>query len=194
MIYVKYKQNKSAQQIESYSFLAPPLSRRGPLDVGELEYISKALGLEKDDVVAHSWCVNGPEWRGLMLKSAADVLAVVPNQALLGDKDVGIIGPNMNDSNEQGNDSSPDFEVRAFCPLDSPFEDPATGSLNAGLAQWLIEDGLAPKQGYTVKQGTAVGRSGLIVISGQIDCDNNLKVWVGGSCTTCINGTANFTR
>ena len=36
-------------------------------------------------------------------------------------------------------------------------EDPVTGSLNAGVAQWLIGAGLAPKE-YIASQGTALGR------------------------------------
>jgi len=36
-------------------------------------------------------------------------------------------------------------------------EDPVTGSLNAGLAQWLVPAGYLP-QHYVAAQGTAIGR------------------------------------
>ena len=42
-----------------------------------------------------------------------------------------------------------------------PTEDPVTGSLNAGLAQWLIGAGLAPAR-YVAAQGTALGRAGRV--------------------------------
>ena len=62
-------------------------------------------------------------------------------------------------------------------------EDPVTGSLNAGLAQWLIADGLAPKR-YVASQGTALGRAGRVFIE-QVGED----IWVGGAAVTCISGT-----
>ena len=43
-----------------------------------------------------------------------------------------------------------DFEVRAFFPGNTGLtEDPVTGSLNAALAQWLIEAGHAPAASAT---------------------------------------------
>eukprot|EP00603_Paraphysomonas_imperforata_P001486 CAMPEP_0114446606 /NCGR_PEP_ID=MMETSP0103-20121206/19306_1 /TAXON_ID=37642 ORGANISM="Paraphysomonas imperforata, Strain PA2" /NCGR_SAMPLE_ID=MMETSP0103 /ASSEMBLY_ACC=CAM_ASM_000201 /LENGTH=104 /DNA_ID=CAMNT_0001618415 /DNA_START=33 /DNA_END=344 /DNA_ORIENTATION=+ len=93
---------------------------------------------------------------------------------MLGDKDVGIIGPRIvpDDATSDGchEEGAFDFEVRAFCPLDNPFEDPATGSLNAGLAQWLLghEQGSQFRTGYRVRQGTCVNRTGDIVITA--DC------------------------
>lgn len=142
--------------------------------------------------MAHSWCDNGPPWIGLLLKSADRILSVNPSQTLLGGRDVGIIGPLLRVGDHEGDESDQyDFEVRAFCPLDSPFEDPATGSLNAGLAQWLLEAGLAPKGGYEVRQGTVVGRTGRIKILVEGE-EEGMVVWVGGTCSTCISGIAQF--
>lgn len=61
-------------------------------------------------------------------------------------------------------------------------EDPATGSLNAGVAQWLLAEGLAPNR-YVVSQGTAIGRAGRIHIERQGD-----EIWVGGAVALCIEG------
>ena len=72
--------------------------------------------------------------------------------------------------------------MRAFCAGEGMPEDPVTGSLNAGLAQWLIGDGLAPAR-YVASQGTAMGRAGRVAIE-QIGDD----IWVGGSAVTCISG------
>ena len=63
-------------------------------------------------------------------------------------------------------------------------EDPATGSLNASLAQWLIAEGLAPTH-YLASQGESLGRAARI----RIAQDSHAQVWVGGHAVTCIEGT-----
>ena len=74
------------------------------------------------------------------------------------------------------------FEVRAFVPTLGVPEDPVTGSLNAGLAQWLIGAGLAPER-YVASQGTALGRSGR-VFAERVGADT----WIGGHSVTCVEG------
>jgi PhzF family phenazine biosynthesis protein len=76
------------------------------------------------------------------------------------------------------------FEVRAFAPSVGAPEDPVTGSLNAGIGQWLIGEGVAPAS-YVAAQGTRLGRSGRV----HIDADA-ADVWVGGNTTTIMDGTA----
>ena len=73
-----------------------------------------------------------------------------------------------------------DIEVRAFM---QSCEDPVTGSLNASLAQWLIEDGYLPES-YTASQGMCLDRAGRI----NIERDTSGQIWVGGSMVTCIDG------
>lgn len=72
--------------------------------------------------------------------------------------------------------------MRAFIAGDGMQEDPVTGSLNAGLAQWLMAQGLAPAR-YTVSQGTAMGRAGRVAIERVGD-----DIWVGGAAVTCLSG------
>lgn len=74
------------------------------------------------------------------------------------------------------------FEVRAFIAGDGAPEDPATGSLNAGVAQWLLGDGLAPNR-YVVSQGTAMGRAGRIRVEQEGE-----QIWIGGAVAVCIEG------
>ena len=75
------------------------------------------------------------------------------------------------------------FEVRAFFPGNSGMvEDPVTGSLNAGLAQWLISAGHAPPR-YIASQGTVLGRAGRIYVE---SADG--EIWIGGQSVTCIDG------
>ncbi|HEY5518854.1 MAG TPA: PhzF family phenazine biosynthesis protein, partial [Cellulomonas sp.] len=62
-------------------------------------------------------------------------------------------------------------------------EDPVTGSLNAGLARWLIPAGVLPAR-YTVAQGAALRRDGRVHVE-QVGAD----IWIGGDTVTCISGT-----
>ncbi len=157
------------------AFAAPPLRRTGPLDADTLVRVTAALGLADDDVVAHQWVDNGPGWCALMLASAERVLAARPDRPALGGFKVGLVGPRP-----PGSDT--DFEVRAFVPSLGVPEDPVTGSLNAGLAQWLMAAGLAGEH-YTVRQGTALGRDGRVFLDRVGD-----DIWVGGEVAGCIEG------
>ena len=78
---------------------------------------------------------------------------------------------------------APLIEVRAFAAPVGVNEDPVTGSLNASLAQWLIEAGELPAH-YVASQGTAMGRAGRVHVAR----DAAGQVWVGGDCVGCIRG------
>ena len=75
-----------------------------------------------------------------------------------------------------------DVEVRAFVPTLGVQEDPVTGSLNAGLAQWLIGSGVMPAR-YVASQGTAMGRAGRVHVE-QRDGD----IWIGGDSVALVEG------
>jgi PhzF family phenazine biosynthesis protein len=159
------------------AFAAPPLKQSGPLPADELARITQGLGLLPQDVLAHSWCDNGPQWRGLMLRNAQAVLAVQPVATLLQGMEVGIIG-----AYPGGHDCA--FEVRAFFPgVLGLAEDAVTGSLNAALAQWLIGSGQAPSD-YVVSQGTAMRRQGRVFVQKQ-----GADIWIGGHSVVCIDGS-----
>lgn len=164
------------QRHERLAFAAPPLIKSGPLSDADLHVIAHGLGVARRDIVAHSWCDNGPNWRGVMLRSAEQVLALKPNAAVLAGLDVGVVGAHS------AGDAQ--FEVRAFFPGNNGLtEDPVTGSLNAALAQWLVAAGLAPTR-YVAAQGTAMQRKGRVHVERDVDG----TVWVGGACVTCIGG------
>lgn len=156
------------------AFAAPPLTRFGPVEEPLRRQLAAALRVADADIVDASWLVNGPEWIGVLLASAGHVLAIEPDYAAMGDLKVGIIGP------RGGGDT--DFEVRTFLPGDAIFEDPVTGSFNAGAAQWLIGTGRAPET-YVAAQGTVLGRAGRIHVHAE-----DGEIWVGGKSTTCIRG------
>lgn len=175
------------------AFAAPPLIQSGPLPEADVQLIARGLGVARSDVVAHAWCDNGPRWRGVLLRSAAQVLALQPDGAVLAGLDVGVVGPRGKVGVVGATDAATDsatgteaiaFEVRAFLPGHSGLmEDPVTGSLNAALAQWLIGAGLAPAR-YIASQGTALGRAGRVHVQ-----QDGADIWVGGHTATCISGT-----
>ena len=171
---------------ERLAFAAPPLIKSGPLPEDDVMLIARGLGVARSDITAHAWCDNGPNWRGVMLRSAAQVLALRPDAAVLAGLDIGVVGPRGKVGVVGPQDAGDtQFEVRAFFPGNNGLtEDPVTGSLNAALAQWLIGTGLAPER-YVAAQGTALAREGRVHI--QRDADGT--VWVGGASVTCINGT-----
>jgi PhzF family phenazine biosynthesis protein len=135
-----------------------------------------ALGLAREEILGHEWADNGPGWLALRLESAERVLAIRPESARLDGLAVGVVGPHP-----AGAECA--FEVRAFIPDAGVAEDPVTGSLNAGIAQWLIGAGLAPER-YVAAQGTAMGRAGRVLVERVGD-----DVWIGGATATLIEGT-----
>ena len=139
-----------------------------------VEHIASVLGIERAEIVDAQWVANGPEWVGVLLASAEAVLALRPGVV---DLDVGVVGPHPAGAPEA-------FEVRAFFPKEgSTVEDPVTGSLNASLAQWLLDSGRASAP-YVASQGAALGRSGRVHISRDADG----TIWVGGGTVTCVAG------
>ncbi|WP_432483066.1 PhzF family phenazine biosynthesis protein [Kineococcus esterisolvens] len=157
-------------------FAAPPLLRTGPLEEEVLERAVRALGVAREEVVDHRWVDNGPGWAAVQLASARAVLDVEVDAAALGDLPLGVVG-----AHPAGSEHA--VEVRAFVPGMGVPEDPVTGSLNAGIAQWLTGSGALPPD-YTATQGARVGRAGVVRVR---TVDGG--VWVGGDSTTCVEGT-----
>ncbi|MBD8495385.1 PhzF family phenazine biosynthesis protein [Pseudomonas syringae] len=163
---------------DQLAFTAPPLLRSGPVDAERLARIRDALGLGVNEVLEARWVDNGAGWVALHLANRARVLALQPDFSRLGDLVVGVFGAFEPDID--GDEA--DFEVRAFIGGDGMPEDPVTGSLNAGIARWLFEEGLVPER-YRVSQGTALGRRGRVQVERMGD-----DIWIGGSSVTCIEG------
>lgn len=161
---------------DELSFRAPALLREGPLDPGDVDRAARALGIPAERIVAHQWVDNGPGWAAVQLASADEVLALEPDYPALRELMLGVVGAYPEGSPRQ-------FEVRAFAGPVGVTEDPVTGSLNAGLAQWLIGNGTAPRS-YTAGQGARVGRRGTVTLR-----EEDGAIWVGGRSTTCIRGT-----
>ncbi len=158
------------------AFAAPPLRRTGPLEPAILARVVEGLRVAPDALVDANWVDNGPGWLAVLLRSRDAVLALRPDYPAIAGMRVGVVAPW--DGEKDGQDAQ--FEVRAFTA--AGYEDPVTGSLNAGLAQWLIGSGIAPPM-YVASQGTALGREGRVHV-----VQDGTDLWIGGAVTTCIAG------
>ncbi|SMO64264.1 PhzF family phenazine biosynthesis protein [Paracoccus laeviglucosivorans] len=158
---------------DGLAFAAPPLLRSGPVEAALLEQLYAALGVTPDEVQGTEWIDNGPGWIGVLLKDHARLMSLRPDSPELAHLKVGICAPCA------GGDAA--FEVRAF--YNPGAEDPVTGSLNAGLAQWLLGAGIATAP-YVARQGTALGRDGRVQVTQDDDA-----IWIGGNVVTCITGS-----
>ena len=157
------------------AFAAPPLVRSGPADAAVVDRIAAGLRVPAAEILAAEWVDNGPGWVAARLRDADAVLALRPDFAAMGELNVGVVG-----AYPAGGDA--DVEIRAFCPSLAVPEDPVTGSLNAGIAQWLIGTGELPDR-YTASQGTALGRRGRVHVERDGDA-----IWIGGATSTTICG------
>jgi PhzF family phenazine biosynthesis protein len=153
------------------TFAAPPAT---PEEIDEATRAKVAASLRVDPAVilATQRVAKTPGWIAALFASREEVLALQPDFAAMGDLKIGAVAPTAK--------GEADFEVRGFVP--GIGEDPVTGSLNAGLARWLIGTGRAPAR-YTAAQGTAIGRAGRIYLE-----QEGANIWVGGDCVTCITG------
>ncbi len=160
------------------AFAAPPLRRTGALAPELLARIAHGLGVAPDALRTAQHVDNGPGWVAVLLGSRAEVLALRPDFAALDGLFLGVVAP----WDPERDGTAAQFEVRAFVAGSSIAEDPVTGSLNAGIAQWLIGAGLAPPA-YVARQGTALGRAGAVHVR-QEDGD----IWIGGSIVDVVDG------
>jgi PhzF family phenazine biosynthesis protein len=162
------------------AFAAPPLRRSGPADDAALrDQVRRTLRLPDAAIQRLQWVDNGPGWLAALLPDAATVRSLKPDFVAMGDLKLGVVG-----AFPAGSECA--FEVRAFVPTLGVKEDPVTGSLNAGLAQWLIDEGLAP-EAYVAAQGSALGRAGRVHVQ-RLGED----VWIGGAVTDVVRGTVDL--
>ena len=188
--------------MQRLAFAAPPLRQSAP-DSALLAQIMQALGVAPEQVLATQNLDNGLVWLTLLLDSVETVLALTPDLRALEHlkADVGIAAlypaepapPLIARANREAKafgrtlaapaSDAPALEVRAFAVDMGVSEDPVTGSLQAGLAQWLIAEGRLQAP-YVASQGVCLGRAGLVYV----ERDEHGQIWVGGDCVTCIDG------
>jgi len=93
LIPVRVERESTDSHSRRLAFLAPPLTRTGPLEPDVLQWAISGLGIHEDDVVDHQWLVNGPHPAGLVLRDADVVLGIEPDYEALQGLEVGVIGP-----------------------------------------------------------------------------------------------------
>lgn len=157
------------------AFAAPPLKRSGPVGAAEREQAIASLRIAPEALLDLEWVDNGPGWMVARLADAASVLALQPDFVAMQGLKLGVVGAHAAGGECQ-------FEVRAFVPDLGIPEDPVTGSLNAGLALWLQERGLAGDS-YVAAQGAALGRAGRVHVRRDAEA-----TWIGGDVTPLIHG------
>jgi PhzF family phenazine biosynthesis protein len=167
------------------AFGAPPLKRSAP-GAAMLPQVAAALGLKASQVIAAQTLDNGPAWIALLLDNPQTVLKLSPDHVAL--KHLGVkVGVAAIYEGPADAANAPLLEVRAFAAASGIPEDPVTGSLNASLAQWLIDEGHLPAR-YLAAQGACLRRAGRV----HIEQDQRGQVWVGGESVTCISGTVSL--
>jgi PhzF family phenazine biosynthesis protein len=159
------------------AFAAPPLRRSGQVAPELVARIAQGLKVAPTTIKAAQWIDNGPGWVAVMFASREEILGLRPDFPAFAGQPVGVVAPW--DPDRDGTEAN--FEVRGFISTRSA-EDPVTGSLNAGLGQWLIGSGIAPDR-YVVSQGTVLGRAGRVHVDRA-----DKEIWIGGDTVTCIDG------
>ncbi|HWX11523.1 MAG TPA: PhzF family phenazine biosynthesis protein [Trinickia sp.] len=174
------------------AFAAPPATIT-PL--AETEYGALKEALRTDDIdfsrIPPTAVDNGVAWLAVGVASPETCVCVTPEPAALlrtvqraGTNGLALYAPHP-----AGGPAT--FEVRCIVVENdlSIYEDPVTGSANAGLASLFAARACRPGERYTVRQGTALGRDGRVFV--EYD-DARGKTWIGGAATTVIDGTINL--
>jgi PhzF family phenazine biosynthesis protein len=164
---------------DGLAFREPRMLRWGPVDESDLQRVAGALGIARDEILDATWCDNGPGFMAVRLASARRVLEVSIGPSL--HLDLGIVGLYPPESPAA-------LEVRAAWPEHgSIVEDPATGSLNAAVARWLVDQGLL-RTPYVATQGAAIGRAARF----DVTQDPDGSILVGGRSATLVAGTVDL--
>ena len=172
----------------SLAFAAPAACIE-PLGSEDLLALKAALRSDEIDFNDMPPCCidNGTPWLAVGLASPEACVSIEPDPAAMSRivQKVGMTGLAFYALHGPGGPAA--LEVRCIV-VDSEFaiyEDPATGSANAGLASLFAIHGRRPATRYTVRQGTAIGREGSVTV----EYDDNGTIWIGGHSTTIVDGT-----
>lgn len=172
----------------SMAFAAPP-ARIEPLDGADLQALKIALRSDEIDFIDMPPCCidNGAPWLAVGVATPEACVSIAPDSAAMSQivQKVGATGLALYARHAPSGPAA--LEVRCIV-VDSEFaiyEDPVTGSANAGLARLFDLHRRRPAARYTVRQGTAIGREGRVVV----DYDDSGTIWIGGHSTTIIDGT-----
>lgn len=179
----------AAREDGSIAFAAPP-ARIESLGAEELAALRAALPCDEIDFNVLPPCRidNGATWLAIGVASpetcvSLDIGSAAFSRAV---QKTGMSGVAFYASH--ASDGPATLEVRCIV-VDSEiavYEDPVTGSANAGLACLFAARERRPARHYTVRQGTAIGRAGRVTV----DYGDDGRIWIGGHSSTIFDGTA----
>ena len=149
--------------------------------------LAKAIAGRETGALPATIIDNGPHWLLVELIDEAQVRGMVPDLPAIAalTTAAGTVGLAVFARVEH-----PDCQVvvRAFCPADGIPEDPVTGSANASIGAWLLQNDALPARRYVASQGRELGRDGRV----EVEVDEAGEVWIGGRTQTVIRGSVDW--
>lgn len=184
---VKISVTKNEKQDDSILSFCLPSYSIDDIDSKFFKDIEHALGiLSVQSLKSPKLLKVGPDWVILQLKEGSDVINLQPDlmeikelSTRYGWTGIEVFGPNPDGT----------FEARTFAPAIGVTEDPACGSGAAAVGLYLGSYGEFFEQ-KTLRQGSKIGVSAFLHIKTE-NTDEGMKVYVGGHCIKCIEGTYN---
>jgi PhzF family phenazine biosynthesis protein len=172
----------------SLAFAAPP-ARIEPLETDALSALKSALRSDDIDYSVLPPCRvdNGASWLVIGIDSPHACVTIRPDPAAMWQivQKTGTTGLAFYARHAPAGPATLEVRCIAVEGEFSVYEDPVTGSANACIASLFDACGRRPGARYTVRQGTAIGRSGQV----SVDYGDDGKIWIGGRSTTIIDGT-----
>lgn len=157
-------------------FVAPDTTT-APMPQSIATRIAQALEIAPEALKSAHIIDNGSTWHLLELASVTALMDVSADRVTaLPDLGVGLMALSRPDA-------ASDFDIRMLSARTPRYEDPITGSLNAAVGMWLLQQGRLTKP-TVMAQGTKVGRDGTVHLLPRQDG----KVLVAGHTTIMITG------
>lgn len=161
------------------AFIAPPTTVTSmPVDVQA--HILAGLAINPQAVQNAVILDNGSTWHLLELKDKDALMQVsAAKVACLPGKGIGLLAANLPGADSQ-------FDIRMLSDRSPGYEDPITGSLNAAVGMWLLNQGRLT-QPTIMAQGAKVGRDGQVHLrpgpagSGQVLVAGRTHILIDGT-------------
>lgn len=174
-------------------FIAAPAPRFLPMGI-HIDDITRALyisGADIDGKLGISMVNSGLNSLLVPMRTASSLTDVKPGMEKLTDfcvkNDVDIVVLFTSDRILPGSH----YRTRVFAPRFGYMEDPATGSGNAALGNWLLKEGLWKGEPLTIEQGTSYKYPNIVRLK-TTEIDGKARVLFGGSATVRIDGWYNL--
>lgn len=177
------------EQASGNVFIAVPEPEFLPMEI-YIDDITRALGITRSDLDERygiSRVKTGLDALLVPMRLAGKLTDVMPEMEILTDfcvkNNLDIIVLFTDDRILVGSD----YRTRVFAPRFGYLEDPATGSGNAALGNWLLKEGLWKGGALTIEQGRSY-RAPNIVRLKTAGMDGKPRVLFGGGATVRIDG------